>query len=191
VAVPDRTQPLAAAPAPKNRAAPGRDRGASAIPPFEHVVERHGPALLRFCAAQAGAARAEDVFQEAMLGALRAYGQVRDPAAVRGWLFSIAARKAVDAHRDQARRPEPVADLDPSAAITSDVAFAEDGVWAHVRRLPDKQRLAVTLRYLGDLSHREIAEVMQISEAAGRRNVFEGLAGLRARIRPRPNGEAP
>jgi DNA-directed RNA polymerase specialized sigma24 family protein len=37
----------------------------------------------------------------------------------------------------------------------------------------------VTLRYLADLSHREIAEVMETSEDAARRNVFEGLRRLR------------
>lgn len=169
-------------PSPRGGASP-----AASLPPFEHVVEQHGPAVLRFCAAQSGAERAEDVFQEAMLSALRAYAQVRDPSSIRGWLFSIAARKAIDAHREQARRAEPVADPEP-AAVAGDVAFSDDAVWAHVRRLPDKQRLAVTLRYLGDLSHREIAAVMETSEAAGRRNVFEGLNGLRARIDPQLHG---
>jgi DNA-directed RNA polymerase specialized sigma24 family protein len=37
----------------------------------------------------------------------------------------------------------------------------------------------VALRYLADLSHREIAAIMQTTEAAARRNVFEGVARLR------------
>ena len=57
-------------------------------------------------------------------------------------------------------------------------------VWADVARLPDKQRRSVALRFLGDLSHREIATVMQISEAAARRNVFEGLNRLRGDLAP-------
>jgi len=40
----------------------------------------------------------------------------------------------------------------------------------------------VTLRYLADLSHGEIAEVMQTSEDAARRNVFEGLRRLREHV---------
>jgi RNA polymerase sigma factor (sigma-70 family) len=148
------------------------------LPPFEHVVSEHGPAVLRFCAAQVGAERAEDCFQETMLAALRAYDEVREPAAVRSWLFSIAARKAVDSHRRRLRAPEPVADLDPPADA-DDVELRDDGIWRRVRSLPGKQRSAVTLRYLADLSHREIAEVMGTSEAAARRNVFEGLSRLR------------
>jgi len=155
------------------------DAGGPGLAPFDRVIALHGPALLRFCVAQVGPDRGEDVFQEAMLSALRAYDRLRDPASVRSWLFSIAARKALDAHRDRARSPEPVADLEPPG-VTDDPAAGDDGVWAHVRRLPDKQRHAVTLRYLGDLSHREIGVVMHTSEAAARRNVFEGLARLRA-----------
>lgn len=150
----------------------------SHLPPFERVIELHGPAVLRFCVAQVGVDRAEDVFQETMLAALRAYGELRDPAAIRSWLFSISSRKALDAHRARARGPEPVADLDPAAG-TDEAPFRDDELWHRVRSLPGKQRTAVTLRYLADLSHREIAEVMQTSEAAARRNVFEGLQRLR------------
>jgi RNA polymerase sigma factor (sigma-70 family) len=148
--------------------------------PFERLLELYGPALLRFCVAQADPERGEDVFQETMLAALRAYATVRDPAALRSWLFSIAARKAVDSHRDRIRRPEPVADPEPQTAH-HDVGLDEE-VWRRVRRLPDKQREAVALRFLGDLSHREIGEVMQTSEAAARRNVFEALKRLRAEL---------
>jgi len=151
--------------------------------PFERVIEEHGQAVLRFCAAQAGPQRAEDVFQETMLAALRAYDDVRDAAAVRSWLFAIAARKAVDTHRRRAREPEPVADLDPPAD-EGEIAVRDGALWRRVRRLPDKQREAVALRYVADLSHREIAEVMRTSEAAARRNVFEGLEQLRKQASP-------
>ncbi|MDQ2700933.1 MAG: RNA polymerase sigma factor, partial [Actinomycetota bacterium] len=67
--------------------------------PFELVIEEHGPAILRFCSARVGAERAEDCFQETMLAALRAYPEVRDPKAVKSWLFTIATRKTIDAYR--------------------------------------------------------------------------------------------
>jgi RNA polymerase sigma factor (sigma-70 family) len=151
------------------------------LPPFEGVIELHGQAVLRFCTAQAGPERGEDVFQETMLAALRAYDEVRDPAAIRSWLFSIAARKAVDSHRARARTPVPVADPEPPP-VEATPALGDDGIWLLVRSLPGKQRTAVTLRYLADLSHGEIAEVMQTSEDAARRNVFEGLRGLREHV---------
>jgi RNA polymerase sigma factor (sigma-70 family) len=151
------------------------------LPPFERVVALHGPAVLRFCAVRAGSAHAEDVFQETMIAALRAYEQVRDAEAIRSWLFAIAARKAVDGHRARAREPVPAGDAVEAslAAPPADAAARDDELWARVRALPEKQRQAVTLRYLGDLTHREIATVMETSEPAARRNVFEGLERLR------------
>ena len=153
------------------------------LPPFERVIELHGHAVLRFCAAQAGSERAEDTFQETMLAALRAYDTVRDPEAIRSWLFAIAARKSVDAHRARVREPEPVADPEPLVA-DGDIAVFDGGLWRLVRSLPDKQRSAVALRYLADLSHGEIAEVMGTSAEAARRNVFEGLRRLREEVAP-------
>jgi RNA polymerase sigma factor (sigma-70 family) len=153
------------------------------LPPFEHVVDEHGPAVLRFCAAQVGTDRAEDCFQETMLAALRAYEQVRDPGAIRSWLYSIASRKAIDAHRARARGPVPMAEVEPVA--TRDETDVPDGsLWRYVQGLPPKQRQAVSLRYVADLSHREIAVVMQTSEAAARRNVYEGLVRLREHVEP-------
>lgn len=151
------------------------------LPPFERVVELHGPALLRFCAAQVGPERAEDCFQETMLSALRAYAGVRDPRALRSWLFSIAARKAVDSHRAGARAPAPAEDLDALAGAEEPVR-RDPALWRRVRALPEKQRQALALRYLADLSHREIGAVMETSAAAARRNVFEGLARLRREV---------
>ena len=159
-------------------------RPASVRPPFATVLEKHGPALLRFCIVQAGADRADDVFQETMLAALRAYDGVRDPGAVRSWLFAIAARKAVDAHRVAARTAVPSADVELAAALQPDAtaAYGGDAIWDEVARLPEKQRQAVTLRFMADLSHAEIGVVMEISEEAARRNVYEGLRRLRSRL---------
>jgi RNA polymerase sigma factor (sigma-70 family) len=163
---------------PRARAAP--------LPPFERVVELHGPALLRFCAAQAGAEGAEDCFQETMLAALRAYPELRDARSLRAWLFAIAARKALDGWRASARGPRADGDPEQLAAVAAPPAPEppDEALWARVRRLPAKQREAVSLRYGADLSHREIASAMGTSEAAARRSVFEGLARLRGEVEP-------
>jgi RNA polymerase sigma factor (sigma-70 family) len=155
---------------------------AARLPPFERVIELHGPALLRFCIAEAGPARADDCFQETLLAALRAYPRLRDPRAVRGWLFSIAARKAIDLQRGEARAPRPAEECEPGD-FGCEAPERDPALWARVRALPPKQRQAVTLRYVADLSHADIAEAMGTSEAAARRNVFEGLARLRKALR--------
>lgn len=157
----------------------GRRPRPAPLEPFEVVVERHGPALLRFCVARTGVDGGEDCFQETLLAALRGYDDLRDPGAVAGWLFRIAHRKIVDAARAGGRAPMPAGD-----AVEERLAPWRDpeptgGVWVRVGELPPKQREAVALRYLADLSHADVAAVMGTSVEAARRNVFEGLRRLR------------
>jgi RNA polymerase sigma factor (sigma-70 family) len=55
-------------------------------------------------------------------------------------------------------------------------------IWAAVAALPQRQRAAVALRYVGDLTHREIAAAIGCSEEASRRSLHEGLATLRRQL---------
>jgi DNA-directed RNA polymerase specialized sigma24 family protein len=51
-----------------------------------------------------------------------------------------------------------------------------------VRELPPKQRGAVVLRFVGDLSHGEIGLALDCSEEAARRNLHAGLERLRKEV---------
>jgi DNA-directed RNA polymerase specialized sigma24 family protein len=84
---------------------PTARRRVSRVEPFESVLERHGPAVLRFCVARLGADRGEEAFQETLLAALRHYDDLRERGAAGPWLFSIAQRKIVDGARSLARAP--------------------------------------------------------------------------------------
>lgn len=147
--------------------------------PFEYIVETHGPAVLRFLTGRVGPERAEDCFQETMLAALRSYDEVREPKAVKSWLFTIATRKSIDAYRSAARRPSAGASVEETPDRSAFARPGEKDIWSVVAELPDKQALAVELRYRAGLSHREVGEVMAVSESAARRSVFEGLKRLR------------
>lgn len=159
----------------------GDRRRRAGQPPFEQVVARHGDDVWRFAVSQVGPGRADDVFQETMLAALAAYTSLRDPDAIRSWLLRIAGRKAVDAFRSGARAPTPVADPDPGPEPEREL-LPDEGLWQRVRELPDKQRQAVGLRFVLDLDYAAIAEAMETSAAAARRNVFEALTTLRRRV---------
>lgn len=149
------------------------------LPPFQQLLDAHGTDLHRFCVAQAGPDHGPDCFQEAVLSALRAYPAVRDCTRLRGWLFTIAHRKVIDHHRAAQRRAMAVGEV-PEAAVC--VAVDDGDLWAAVALLPDKQRGAIALRYLGDLPYAEIAAILDCSEAAARQNVRAGLASLRVEV---------
>ena len=150
-----------------------------ALPPFQSLLDDHGRPVHRFLVASVGPVDADDCFQEMWVAALRAYPNLRSDSNLRGWLMTIAHRKAIDHVRARARRPVPDAEAGVTTAVEDPPASGLDPLWGRVARLPDKQRTAVALRFLGDLSHAEIGETMGISEAAARRNVHEGLQRLR------------
>lgn len=151
------------------------------LPPFQQLLDAHGADLHRFCIAQAGPHHGADCFQEAVISALRAYPDLRDERNLRGWLFTIAHRKVLDHHRATVRRPVPVASL-PERGGT--VPIVDGDLWESVGRLPEKQRGAIALRYLGDLPYADIGVVLGCSEAAARQNVRAGLAALRQEVSP-------
>jgi RNA polymerase sigma factor (sigma-70 family) len=149
------------------------------LPPFQLLLEEHRRDVHRFLLASVGPGECEDCFQETFLSALRAYPGLREGSNLRGWLLTIAHRKALDAHRARARRAVPVADVPETEMEAAEAP--DEALWAAVRALPPKQRAAVLLRFAGDLEPAEVGLAMGTSPEAARRNVFEGLKQLRER----------
>ncbi|TMK23167.1 MAG: sigma-70 family RNA polymerase sigma factor [Actinobacteria bacterium] len=148
------------------------------LPPFQALLDAQRVDVYRFLVALVGADEAEDCFQETFLAALRAYPKLRDASNLRGWILTIAHRKAMDHHRSRARRAEPVGEI-PDRAAGSAMADGEPELWRAVRALPPKQQAAVVARYVNDLPYRDIARMTGGSEEAARRNAADGVAKLR------------
>src|SRR3954454_7021630 len=148
------------------------------LPPFQLLLDRHSGELFRFLSASVGPVDAEDAFQETFLSSLRAYPKLRDASNLRAWLFQIAHRKVLDVHRGRSSRPLPVEEL-PEVATAAGHGQPEPALWRAVRRLPDKQRTAVFLRFAADLDYALIGEALSCSEPAARQNVRAGLATIR------------
>ena len=148
------------------------------LPPFQALIDEHRDDVYRFLRASVGAHDADDAFQETFIAALRAYPRLRADSNLRGWLFTIAHRKALDTHRARGRRAIPVEEL-PEKVGEPLLNGGEPELWRAVSDLPTKQRAAVLLRFAGDLAYREIGEATDTSEEAARRNVHEGLKKLR------------
>jgi RNA polymerase sigma factor (sigma-70 family) len=147
------------------------------LPPFQDLLERHSEDVWRTLRAMVGAQAAEDCFQETFLAALRAYPRLRADSSPRAWLLTIAHNKAIDHIRRGAR--ERAQEIEPAGAEPP----APDGeIWSAVAGLAPRQRAAVALRYIGDLSHREIAAAIGCSEEASRRSLHDGLETLRRQL---------
>ncbi len=160
--------------------------------PFEELVGEHGGAVLRVTRALLGPADAEDAWAETFLAALEAYPRLRHEQNVRGWLVTIAHRKAVDHLRAGARRPLPSAHLPDSpsrnGADPETDPEADPELWAALAALPFKQRAAVAYHYLAGLPYAEVGALIDSSEVAARRSAADGLASLRRRVGTREAG---
>ena len=145
--------------------------------PFQAALDEHGPGLYRHLVGTLGPHDGADCYQETIVAALRAWPPTHD-GNLRAWLFTIAHRKAIDAGRATGRRPVPTAVLPESTAAPPEPDLDGD-VWAAVRTLPDKQRVAVALRHGEDWGYDEIAAVLDCSQAAARQSVKAGLTTLK------------
>jgi RNA polymerase sigma factor (sigma-70 family) len=149
------------------------------LPPFQALLDEHAEDVLGVLRGAVGRVDAEDCFQETFLAALRAYPNIEHADNLRGWLMTIAHRKAVDHHRANGRRPLPVAEIEEAAVEPPE---PDPGVWRAVGALPPKQRAAVALRFACDLPHAEIAAALGCSPEAARRSLHEGIKRLRKEL---------
>jgi RNA polymerase sigma factor (sigma-70 family) len=134
---------------------------------------------------------AEDALQEALLEALRVWPghPPRDP---RAWLTAVATRRLVDARRSETarRRREEAVDAEPPPAATEE---GDDTLFllfccCHPDLAPASQ-VALTLRAVGGLTTREIADAFYVPEATMAQRISRAkrtLAGPPARRLDQP-----
>ncbi len=150
------------------------------LPPFQHLVDEHWRDVARLAHGLVGPVHADDVAQQAWTQALAAYPRLTHARNLRSWLLTITHRCAMDHHRS-ARRSTPAED--PAALVeapTVDPPPLPDGdLWLRVAALPERQRDAVVLRFVGDLEHRAVAAALGTTPGMSRRLVSDAVATLR------------
>jgi RNA polymerase sigma factor (sigma-70 family) len=147
--------------------------------PFEAIVARHGPTVLRVCHAVLGPTAADDAWSETFLSALRAYPDLRPDSNVEAWLVRIAHRKAIDQLRAESRRARPTDDVPDKPSRDGVPGGWESDLWAALKALPLKQREAVAYHYLAGLPYADVAEILGGTADAARRAAADGIATLR------------
>lgn len=104
---------------------------------------------------------AHDAIQDGFAHALRAQRSFRADGSLEGWIWSVVVNAALAARRTQLRRSENPER--PDLAVSSDGVIDDpSGVRRWVATLPERQRLAVYLRYYADLDYRGIATALGV-----------------------------
>lgn len=149
---------------------------------FGELHRRYVASIYRLVRRKLGdALLAEDIAQETFMKALRMMDRVDDSFNFGGWVHTVARNLCFDELRRRQRdlRVDAGDDDDtdllaglPSTARGFDPVQVQESnelrrqVWAVAQRLPEKYRLVLTLRELQDLSYRQIARSLKMSESA-------------------------
>jgi len=130
---------------------------------------------------------AEDAAQEAFIQAHRDLGALREPAKFGGWLRTIVFK-----YCDRIIRSRPVAmPLDtaahhPSTAASPFEAVAQNQTRELIRQiiqsLPENERVATVLYYIGDYSHKDIAAFLDVTANTVKTRLFTARNRLRERM---------
>jgi RNA polymerase sigma-70 factor (ECF subfamily) len=155
------------------------------------LMQRHGPALYRYCRIALGdPSLADDIHQQVFIEAFRDLPGFAGRSTVRTWLFGIARHRVLDAakRRRRARAHLDIAagadlpDPRPSPGEGLDDAGLQVALVACLAALDEPSRTAVLLRYQQGLTYEEMAEVCGEKAGTLQARVSRALRKLRDRL---------
>ncbi len=166
---------------------------------FSQYFSRIAPKVLKFATRMTwDSATAEDVTAEALARTYAHWHKVRHFSYRDAWVLKTAGNIAIDIARHQGRSAHPrisishlevidsasraALDHDPVGATVADFRTLADGI----SNLPPRQREAIYLHHLGELTVAETAAAMGLQPESVRTHLARGLATLRERMRPDP-----
>jgi RNA polymerase sigma-70 factor (sigma-E family) len=166
------------------------DPGAEASAAVTRLYQAHAVGLIRLAIIMLGdRTAAEDVVQEAFFSLYRHWTRLSGEARVLSYLRVTVLNGCRSARRQQSRRDQREqvhgwAGPDWDTAEYQVLLAEEHRVTlAAIRRLPDRQREALVLRFYLDLPEEQVAEAMGISRGTVKSATSRALAALARMLR--------
>jgi RNA polymerase sigma factor (sigma-70 family) len=156
------------------------------------LYEQYANQVFRYCRHQLGSREeAEDAVQSTFLNAFRGIKRGVVPDLEAAWLFKIAHNVCLSRRRSAWRRGriespadfEVIEELAPAPSRRADELIGLQDV---LERLPETQRRAILLREWQGLSYREIAEELELSQAAVETLIFRARRSLASGLEEAP-----
>jgi RNA polymerase sigma-70 factor (ECF subfamily) len=153
---------------------------------FRKVLESHYTliySVVRGVAGQHG--ETDDIVQEVFIKIFRALGDFRGDSRLSTWIYRIARNEALNAI--DRRRPQviPIEDCEelPASGESPETSYRQrvsrERLERLMERLDEKQRVAIELRYIGDKSYEEIAEIMDIPLGTVKTYIYRAKRSLK------------
>ena len=150
------------------------------------AYDEYGRLVYSFCARSLDPERAKDVTQEVFLSAWRARERYNpEKGRLGAWLMGIARNRIIDNVRSEKRHSDRRADehtVELSTEAEVDAMSDKMLIADALRELPDRARTVITLAYLHDLTHPQIAERTNIPLGTVKSDIRRGLARIRRHL---------
>jgi len=153
---------------------------------FRELVERyHSTAYAVVRGILGDSDDVEDVLQVVYVKVHRGLAGFRGDAKLSTWIYQIARNEAINAAKRRRLDTAPIEDVhvatpereSPEAAMHQRQLREE--LEAGMQRLDENQRLALELRYMGERSYEEIAEIMGVPLGTVKTYIHRGKAELK------------
>ncbi len=160
------------------------------------LYSRYAPLVFNLAARSLDRPAAEEIVQEVFLTVWRK-GATFDPerGTLRSWLLQIAHFRIINELRARSRRPQVEPDPDGRALdglidSASDVeeqawlAYEREALRAALDALPQPQRQAVSLAFLQDFTHEQVASALNLPLGTAKTRIRAGVQKLRLSLAP-------
>jgi len=157
---------------------------------FHELIDRHAEGLFRLAFRLVGDTMdAEDVVQEALMGAFEHLGRFEGRSTIKTWLTRILLRQAARCHRRRARHRAVSFEQAsatagdglgvPAGESPSDDANRRLDVHRALQRISPDHREAVVLREFEGMSYAEMAEVLGVPQGTVESRLHRARQALR------------
>ena len=133
-------------------------------------------------------ALSEDLAAEALARAYARWSTVSGCASPTAWVLRVTTNLAIDAGRRRRLSVQALPHLSTPEGVGdfADVVASRVALAAALAALPRRQREAIALRYLAELSEDEVSRTLDIAPSSVRTHVQRGLQSLRRALGPLP-----
>jgi len=160
-----------------------RAAGADTVLPldFDEAYRRLRPAMVRLAHLLTGSIdAAEDVVHDAFLACSRHWSKLETPDA---YIRRAVVNQARSRLRQVGRDRDKADRFGRAAPVTVGMPEVDD-LWEALRCLPDRQRMALVLRFYQDLPVAEIARLLDCRLGTVKSLIHRGLARMSQEVRP-------
>ncbi|WP_306766632.1 RNA polymerase sigma factor [Tenacibaculum sp. M341] len=127
---------------------------------------------------------AEDVLQDSFLTIFKKIHQYSGKGSFEGWLKRIVINTALQKYRENSPLYliKEEAEAHEEEVILDEDSINVDFLLALIQELPDRYRLVFNLYVLDNFSHREISEMLEISEGTSKSNLSRARQILKNKL---------